>query len=342
MIILCFLKNFLKMEFPEFLGRDTWFTGESYGGVYVPMLTDLVVNSPELVNQFKGFMIGNPVFGCNDDKTVNDIQIKLLYWHGLASYTNYLNWTSRGCDENFSAACQDIMNVIYSQLGVIDQELFSNSDLDKNWPSVDPDDLFQDFCTGNGTLDFVNTPTPDNPCINEIGNLVSEYLNRPDVQKSLGVKSTNWQVCANLDYSFTAGSMIPNYQDIIKKKPDVKLLVYSGDLDIMTVPFAFTQPCILKFSGNAKTLWQPWFVNGATAGYYESFEFVTYATVKGGGHETPQYQPQSSYQMIYRFLTSGSLASGDRYSGKGLRKEKLSQYKMLRKIGVIPGFKQKI
>jgi hypothetical protein len=38
----------------------------------------------------------------------------------------------------------------------------------------------QDFCTGNGTLDYVAT-VPSN-CL-PLGQLVANYLNRPDVQQ---------------------------------------------------------------------------------------------------------------------------------------------------------------
>jgi len=304
--------------------------------------------SSSLVNQFQGFMIGNPVLSCQQSGAFLVQQLNVLYWHGLASYTNYNNWTTKGCNDPQTAnskVCQDILSTVYDQIGVIDQQV-SLHDPPKTWPSVDPDDIFQDFCTGNGTLEFVSTPTPDGPC-DAIGDLVEDYLNRKDVQIALGVRPTHWTQCSNLDYNANAGSMIPYYQDILKRKPDVSLLIYSGDLDILTIPFAYTQPCIPQIGGTLQTLWQPWFVNGATAGYYEEYEYVTYATVKGAGHEAPQYQPVSSYQLIYRYLTTGSLSSVDplpkgKKNGKGWRKERLTQSKMLRKVGVVPGYKQKL
>jgi len=62
------LQIFITSHFPEFIGRDIWFTGESYGGVYVPMLTDMVLNNNTsiLYKQLQGFMIGNPVFSCQN------------------------------------------------------------------------------------------------------------------------------------------------------------------------------------------------------------------------------------------------------------------------------------
>jgi len=100
-----FLQKFLTSEWPEFAGRDLYFTGESYGGVYVPTLTQLVLSNPgPLFNQFKGFMIGNPVFSCQGGFIGNgapyDIEtFHLLYWHGFVSYSNYQNWTTQGCND---------------------------------------------------------------------------------------------------------------------------------------------------------------------------------------------------------------------------------------------------
>lgn len=38
-----FLRNWLNV-FPHYRFHDLWITGESYGGVYVPMLADQVIN----------------------------------------------------------------------------------------------------------------------------------------------------------------------------------------------------------------------------------------------------------------------------------------------------------
>jgi len=87
-----FILEFLN-EFPEYKGRDFWITGESYGGIYIPTLSDLIVSnsSSQLYSQFKGFMAGNPVFSCVT-ANYNSIQFNLLYWHGLVSFSNYALW----------------------------------------------------------------------------------------------------------------------------------------------------------------------------------------------------------------------------------------------------------
>lgn len=181
-------------------------------------------------------------------------------------------------------------------------------------PSLDPDDLYEDFCTGNGTLLFATTPRQNNgdDC-KPIGTALDNYLNRADVQKALHAKvGTHWMTCTDvLDYSANAGSMVDYYTGIWELNSSVELLVYSGDVDISTVYFPETLACIGelndKTGGSPVSKWQPWFVNGATAGYAERYTKFTYATVKGAGHEVPHYQPFTSTAMFERFLLKQSL-----------------------------------
>ena len=79
--------------------------------------------------------------------------------------------------------------------------------------------------------------------------------------------------------------MIPYYSYVITKRPDVDILVYSGDADLGTCPGAETTVCLKELEGTPihNRTWAPWFVNGATAGYVEQYEEFSYATIKGAG-----------------------------------------------------------
>eukprot|EP01124_Arcella_intermedia_P027025 TRINITY_DN5208_c0_g1_i1.p1 TRINITY_DN5208_c0_g1~~TRINITY_DN5208_c0_g1_i1.p1 ORF type:complete len:478 (+),score=88.37 TRINITY_DN5208_c0_g1_i1:19-1452(+) len=318
-----FLEAFVSLEFKEFYGRDLWLTGESYGGVYVPSVSDLILKEKTgiLYPQFKGFMIGNPVFSCQDGFIGSNghyyiEQVNLLYWHGLASYRNYYNWTSQGCNDPKTAQlpnCQWILQNVLAQVGVqVQQKKRSNQappplPPPHSWPSLDPDAIFQNFCTGNASLAFAESPNSSGHCPS-LESLIVRYLNRADVQRALNVRSVAWSECSSmLNYTIAGNSMVPLYEGFFTNKPSFQILVYSGDQDILTVPFAFTQPCIAQLSGKLVSDWQPWFVHGATAGYVEVYDKYTYATVKGAGHEAPLYQPLLSFQLIYRFLTTGRL-----------------------------------
>lgn len=95
----------------------------------------------------------------------------------------------------------------------------------------------------------------------------------------------------NVNGQFVAngGDMNLVYADIFRQNPQLAVLVYSGDVDILTVPYGLTMYCLNKLAGDTgqtkQRNWGPWFVNGYTAGYWESFNNFTYATIKGAGHE---------------------------------------------------------
>jgi len=306
-----FIEGFLQ-QYPKYIGRTLWLTGESYAGVYVPTLVNQILSnsSSRAYQQLKGFMVGNPVFGC-EEQNVDGETMELFYWHGLVSYDIYVQWDQENCRHNPTTQtkhCQDLLNRALKQVGVIDQEL-----VDPNQPSIDPDNLYQDFCTGNASLQFSLTVGWPNDC-DTSGDQLTAYLNRADVQQAIYARpGTKWSVCTNnIQYTSNAGSMNNFYMKFFVERPDLDILVYSGDVDIYTVPFAYTQPCLYALSqGKTVSPWQPWFVNTATAGYVQVTPRFTFATVKGAGHETPTYQPFTAYHLFSRFLNQQNLTDLD-------------------------------
>jgi len=203
-----------------------------------------------------------------------------------------------------SKVCGDLFTTAQNEIGFFYQQLKLDQDF-QPLPSLDPDDLYQDFCIGNGTLQFaLESPTSCSPT----GNLLQAYLNRADVQSAINANPTQWSVCSQtLSYDTSGASMIPFYEAFMNNKPSLKVLVYSGDVDTATVPFVFTQQCVSELPGSVQIPWGPWYVNGWTAGYVVTYEKFTYATVKGAGHEVPEYQPLSGINMFSRFLNKGNL-----------------------------------
>jgi len=311
---LIFIKGFLK-QFPKFSGRDIWFAGESYGGVYIPTLTHLALRDPVIAPVLKGFTAGNPVMNCDTIKQTNNaVSMNTLFYHGLVSYHVYEPFVRAGCLQNGGSTkeCTQLYNEAVTQIGVIFQQVAPQP-----FPSLDPDDLYEDFCIGNGTLRATESIVGRcNPIIDQL----TAYLNRKDVQTAIGAKSgITWASCANgLNYDTLNYSMVPYYEDIFRQKPSLKVLIYSGDVDVMTVPYTYTMTCMYELSGKPVTTWRPWFVNGVTAGYTESFSTYTYATIRGGGHEVPQYQPLSAYNMFSRFISTGNL-TGEQFTSERVK-----------------------
>jgi len=260
-----------------------------------------------------------------------------LYWHGFATYRNYHNWTINACPINpNTTVCLAILNDTINQVGVIDQPLLKDflgnhkSVQDDNLPSLDPDDIYFSYCEGNGTLSFVKSNPED---CESVDYDLNDYLNRADVQAALHVNPTNWSLCdMNLNYTIGWESMVPIYRSFVKRNPNLHILIYSGDVDILTVPFAMTQPCIweLRDVNNLVSAWQPWFVNRATAGYVEYYDHFTYATLKGAGHEAPEFQPLSAFQMINRWILHQNLTMTENTQQTGRRARPIRQSDVLR------------
>ena len=64
-----------------------------------------------------------------------------------------------------------------------------------------------------------------------------------------------------------------------------------------------------KVRGARTMNWTAWTHNGITGGYTEAFERYTFATIKGAGHTTPQYQPLLSFELFSRWLAGGPLST---------------------------------
>ncbi len=58
-------------------------------------------------------------------------------------------------------------------------------------------------------------------------------------------------------YDSSGAEMAPLYRAMRTQKPGFKILIYSGDVDIATVPFTTTNPCLAKVSTKSVSTWQP-------------------------------------------------------------------------------------
>merc|ERR1719354_1182492 len=339
-----FVEGFLKAN-PKFVGRKTWLAGESYGGVYIPTLTGQILDNPNsnIYKQLYGTMLGNPVMSCDSLKE-KDVLMNIFFWHQLISHSTYTKWNNAGCpDTPGSALCTKQFIAAYKSIGKVYQEIGSFT-FNGTQPSLDPDDLYQDFILGNGTLEW--TLSLQSSSSQTLDQLAVDYLNRQDVQKAIFAQAPpagSWDICTPQDiltYNTSGESMIPFYQRLISKRPDVSILVYSGDIDMATVPAAQTQLCLAELMGTpiSGKSWAPWYVNAATAGYVEYFQEYTYATVKGAGHTVPTYQPLTGYNLFERFSQNQNLDGGEIYfdsAAKGGKTKPLRQSDMLRKYGVV-------
>jgi len=109
---------------------------------------------------------------------------------------------------------------------------------------------------------------------------------RPDVQAAIFARPTVWASCTTdeqLHYFNDWTDMLPYYEFFFKTRPQLRILIYSGDVDIAEVPHAYTQLCLSYLNRTVVEPWRLWTVNGnISAGYVETYDRYTYATVRYG------------------------------------------------------------
>jgi Serine carboxypeptidase len=214
----------------------------------------------QLVSNLKrgGLMLGNPVTDCSgakyggeDDINFMNTEVQSFYYHGMVSPRVLTDWTKNACDTpnppSFST-CRELYGKANRGTGPFHQPLKRRSSLKVDYDhaalnvqvnsagSLNPDDLYYSFCTGNATLTFVEDHVPD--CFN-VDDQSSAWLNSDAVQKALHVRpGTEWSACTNkLIYHRTSGSLIPYLENIFSLAPATRILYYAGDVDINTGMF---------------------------------------------------------------------------------------------------------
>ncbi|VDO77934.1 unnamed protein product [Heligmosomoides polygyrus] len=218
------LKDFFSI-YPEYMGREFFVTGESYGGVYIPTLSRRLLQgifTQELPINFKGIAIGNGEL--TTKYQVNSV-IFQLYTYGLVGKTEYDALTSRCCaGVNDTTKCDFYTPYIYfDYLGnyhpkdgadpwngyAKTREVTSSFSFqilgivnDQVWNSLnDPYNVYQDcyqtYLDNNTTIPapttstspYVNTVSSDSlngfPCWCDQAAAV--YMNQPEVRRALHI-----------------------------------------------------------------------------------------------------------------------------------------------------------
>jgi hypothetical protein len=86
------LKDFFE-KFPKFRRNDFYLTGESYAGVYIPLLAVKILNDKESKINLKGLAIGN---GYLDQKILGQSLVFTSLYHGIID-TRLFNEMERHC-----------------------------------------------------------------------------------------------------------------------------------------------------------------------------------------------------------------------------------------------------
>ncbi|GAA0175326.1 serine protease [Lithospermum erythrorhizon] len=299
---LVFLLNWLE-RFPEYKGREFYISGESYAGHYVPQLASNIlyhnkISKRNIIN-FKGIIIGNAVI---DDEADTKGMFDYFATHALISdqtsmkINKYCDFSSH--DVRQSSLCQN-----------------ATTEAEANINNIDIFNIYGPLC-----LDTSLTNTPKfsrevfDPCSDYY---VYAYLNRPDVQNALHANVTkldyDWHPCSNLIQNWidSPATIIPLLREFMAN--GFRVWIFSGDTD-GRIPVTSTKYSLNKMKLKMKTPWHPWFIEGQVGGYTQVYEGnVTFATVRGAGHQVPSFQPARALSLAMHFLSGTELPNSLRH-----------------------------
>ncbi|KAJ8573605.1 hypothetical protein K7X08_010116 [Anisodus acutangulus] len=296
---LVFLLNWLE-RFPEYKNRDFYISGESYAGHYVPQLAHAILHHNNLANKtlinLKGIIIGNAVINEWTDFIGN---YEYFASHALISDETYL-------DIHKYCYTDDTYNKpkCYSALEVADNNTYN----------LDIYNIYFPLCHDGNLTKYprISSALKFDPCSDHY---VHAYMNRRDVQNALHANVTkiqyDWEACSDplfKNWKDNAPTVIPLLKESLAK--GVRVWVFSGDTD-GRVPVTSTKRSIQAMNLTVDKSWRSWLYGGEVGGYVETYKGgLTFATVRGAGHEVPSYQPARALSLISHFL-SGTLPSGD-------------------------------
>uniref|UniRef100_A0A2N9HT13 Carboxypeptidase n=1 Tax=Fagus sylvatica TaxID=28930 RepID=A0A2N9HT13_FAGSY len=288
-----FLLNWLE-RFPEYKNRDFYIAGESYAGHFVPQLAHTILYHNKKANKtiidLKGIIIGNAVINYETDQRG---MYDYLWTHAIISDQDvyqihkYCNFSSSASPE--SRECNATIDAV--------QNYF-------NYFNVY--NIYAPLCfSPNLTAQPKNASILNfDPC--SLGYLHA-YLNRPDVQEALHANVTkltyDWELCNDAIFQTwkdSPSTVIPLLRELMTSGH--RVWIYSGDIDAR-VPVTSTKYSINKMKLPVKTAWHPWFLSGEVGGFTQVYEGdLTFATVRGAGHQVPAYQPARAFSLIKHFL----------------------------------------
>lgn len=223
-----------------------------------------------------------------DDKGFNDY----LWSHALISDETYRKLTQNCYNANSSHYCSSLEEELGEEIGDID--FYNIYGPTCTMPLPDGLAVRKKRHHRSGGLD---------PCE---GDYVEKYLNLLNVQNAFHANLTKlsyrWATCSELikKWKDSPSTMFPIYKRLISL--GIRILLYSGDVDAV-VPVSGTRYSIDAMNLKVVKPWRFWTdASKQVAGYKVVYDGLSFATVRGAGHEVPRFQPRQAFALLKTFL----------------------------------------
>ncbi|KAK9804123.1 hypothetical protein WJX73_001313 [Symbiochloris irregularis] len=326
-------------KYPYFLSHDFYITGESYAGVYVPLISSLVLDGigrgvePEL--NFKGYAIGNPSTDGSTNYDENGLYqgFHLISQNLLNALNEYEcpnsidNFNASNPDGNATAGldaplCASMADAVNNNV----QDVF-NYDLLKS--CFYGQQTFNAFIFNQSVallakegIDFEDTldiyQPLDDYCDYD-DRIAHKFLNDFSVRDAMHAApfanknetlAGFFEMCTTrVNYTVLVESTIPYHMHNIAR--GARVLVYSGDHDTV-VPTPGTEHWTSRVGAGLGQVadWAPWYIANPDSfgiqvgGYLTQYNGLDFLTIRNAGHQVPTTQPKAALAFFSSWLTS--------------------------------------
>ncbi|MBA0750706.1 hypothetical protein Gogos_002098 [Gossypium gossypioides] len=245
--------------------------------------------------------LGNPLL----DDYYDNIGSHEYWWnHGLISESTYKELKRSCSNDTFlfpKDGCNNALSGAYEEFG-----------------NINPYNIYGPPCNAISTSNhrLAQLPLPwrfrgNDECVVMY---TRRYMNNRRVQKALHAHLTPlrhpWTTCSSAirrNWTDSPKSMLPIIKQLIGA--GIRIWIFSGDTDAV-LPLTATRYSINALSLPTNISWYAWIDDQAqVGGWSEVYKGLTYATVRGAGHEVPLTQPQRALRLFRYFLMNLPLPS---------------------------------
>ncbi|VAI82877.1 unnamed protein product [Triticum turgidum subsp. durum] len=294
-------------DHPQYLSNPFYIGGDSYAGKVVPLIAQYISEGIEGRQQpvinLKGYLVGNPI---TDPKFDENFQVPAAHGFGIISDQIY-EAAMQHCKGDYvnpvNQMCAEVLQTVNSLIS----EILDAHILYKKCVFSAPKPIHDAMARKNLLEESVElNEAPARPAIDCLtyGYYLSYFwMNNKMTRDALGIKQgtvSEWKRCKReLPYPYDMPSSIPYHINLTMR--GYRALVYSGDHDLQ-VPQLSTQAWIRSLNFSIVNDWRAW--HRFTIAYANN---LTFATIKGGGHTAPEYQPEECFAMAQRWLANEPL-----------------------------------
>lgn len=299
-----FLELFYQ-KFPQFLGNDFHIAGESYGGHYLPAIASEIINHADKTFDLTSILIGNGI---------TDSLIQYKYYQPMACGEG--GFPQVISDEE----CEDLEE-IYPRCARLIQTCYDNQNAFACIPAYlycESKIMGPYSRTGLNMYDIRKKCVGGGLCYEEM-EYIDTYMNSPEVMSALGAEVDSYSSCDDAVFQqfMLSGDEPKPFQQFVAEllDKDIPVLIYAGDKDYICNwlgNHAWTD--LLEWKGHEEFESQslkPWYSlgNDKHVGDVKNFGNFTFLRVFDAGHMVPFDQPESSLDMVNRWI------AGDRSFG---------------------------